>query len=149
MGYWNRLIGKEPISSYTIGVYSKRKEQNIEWYESESRIKTEKDREKYKSKRLIDSKIVAFKYSNNKYKIKISSNVYETLDFSFFGPSTYATNNPRYYIFDVVAPLEAVGDLVKVQLSDLKNNKHGIILLANSNMAILSLSENDCVEYFK
>ncbi|MGJ8745795.1 hypothetical protein [Polaribacter sp.] len=143
MGYWNRLIGKEPIESQIIGIYSKRKEQSIEFYERS--IKTEKDREKYKSKRLINSKIVALKYSTSNYKIKISSEIRYAN--SFFG--NFAIDNPRDYLFDVVAPLEAVGDLVKFQLSDIKNNEHGIILLANSNIAILSLSKNDSVEYFK
>ncbi|TXD48682.1 hypothetical protein [Polaribacter sp. IC073] len=143
MGYWNRMIGREPVDSQLVGVYTKRKESNLKFYKNRDLTKNEINL--YSSKREIKSKIIAHKYATGSYKIQISSEVEYCS--SFFG--SFAIFHPRSYLLDVVAPLEDIGGLVKFQLSDLKINKFGIVLLANSNIAILSLSKNDSVEYYR
>ena len=143
MGWWKKMIGNEPIESHIIGNYTKRKENNLDFYGD---IELSEDsKNKYLSKRNIKSQIIAHKYSTDAYRIEFKSEMKYV--FSFFG--NVPSYHPRSYLFDVVAPLEQVRDLVRFQLSDLKNRKSGIILLANSNFAILSLSKDDGVEYYK
>lgn len=144
MGYWGKLIGKEPIESHIIGSYKKRKESNLDYYKNKG-FSENQINEYFSHKLEINSKITALKYSTGAFRIKISSE--EEDPFSFFQKGPMYT--PRYYLFDIIAPIEDIGEgIVKYELSDFKNNKSGIILLANSAYAILLLSKNDTVEYY-
>lgn len=146
MGWWKRAIGKEPISSKIIGIYSKRKENNLDYYERAGL--SEKIRESYLTWNNIDSQILVHKYQTDAYRIEFKSIKTVNTLYSYSSPRAENISH-SYHLFEICAPLGDLGTSLVYHLKDLNNIHLRIMLTANSEKATLKYSDGTEVEYLK